>query len=67
MRNLKQSEMFFEKSLAESIISAKKVRIRFSGSRSIAERTLTKKDQQNMAKCYECYRKLAALKEKGEN
>lgn len=67
MRNIKQSEMFFEKSLVESIISAKKVRIRFSGSRSIAERTLSKKDQQNLAKCYECYKKLVALEERWEN
>lgn len=66
MRNIKQSEMFLEKSLVESIISAKKVRIRFSGSRSPAERTLSKQDQQNLAKCYDCYKKLVALEDRWE-
>lgn len=66
MRNIKQSDMFLEKSLVESIISAKKVRIRFSGSRDIAERTLSKQDQQNLAKCYDCYKKLVALEDRWE-
>jgi hypothetical protein len=57
-------DLLLKTSFMQSMLAAKTVKVRFDGSRRVADRTLSKKDIQNLSKAYEVYKKLVVLEER---
>ena len=60
-RSFLQERSLLQEDAVKDILKAKKVQIRFDGKTRVADRTLSKKDIQNLAKAYDVYKKLVAL------